>query len=268
MRLRLTRTAVLAALVVPCVGALVAAPAAHAAPRADLPTRAPAAATGPSFGPILDWTADTALAYARRLGGTPGFYGQSIGYPLTSADRDQIDVAAHAAAAQGADVLLQLEPRTPLASLTAGQAADLASSLDTLASGIKTRFAVDFAPEMNGSWVNWGQQPRAYVAAFQRIAAAVHARNSDRLSTVWEPASGGGYPYGGARGEVKPSGPRVVGQLDTNGDGTVTEKDDAYQPYWPGSTAVDRVALSAYWYGTPGDLGTDVAPRPAGSPAR
>ena len=191
----------------------------------------------------------------------PQFYAQVVGYPLRSADRDQIDTAARAAAAQGADVLLQLDPRDPLASLTAGQAADLAASLDTLATDIRTNVAVDFAPEMNGSWVTWGQQPKAYVAAFDRVARAVHARHSARLSTVWQPASGAGYPFGGARGDVRPSGPRVVSQLDTTGDGKVTEADDAYGPYWPGSAAVDRVGLSAFWFGAPGALGTDtVAP--------
>ena len=222
------------------------------------PGVARAADEGPRFGPALDWTTDGASAYADRLGTSPSVYAQSVHYPLTTQDVGFLDAFVQQASTQGAVALLTLEPQRALGDLTTADAAGLADHLAALHGDYGTRFQVRFAPEMNGSWTTWGQQPAAYVAAFQRVAAAVHARDT-AAEMVWEPAYGAGYPFGGSRGLVQTAGPRQPTQMDTDGNGRVDAQDDPYAPYWPGAQAVDRVGLSIYWYGPIGALGTNAA---------
>jgi hypothetical protein len=239
------------------------APLAAATPGGTLAAATPAGtSSGALFGPMLTWSSDDAQTYAERLGATPGFYGETLGYPLLAADSSDLAVVAQDAAAHGASVLLQLDPRVALTVLTAEQAGAFAQRIQDLTTSRGTHFLVDFAPDMNGSWEAWGQQPRSYVAAFQMLAAAVH-RTAPSAVMVWDPSNGAGYPFGTARGATTPSGPRVLSQLDTNGDGTVDERDDPYAPYWPGTASVDRVGLSVFWYGPPTQLGTNASP-PAG----
>ncbi|MGN6606242.1 MAG: OpgC domain-containing protein, partial [Jatrophihabitans sp.] len=200
--------------------------------------------------------------YAHALGATPGLYGASIAYPLDAGGTAALDDVVHAAAAQGARAFVQLEPTRPLAKLSAGDARDLADELARLHRTEHASVAVDLAPEMNGSWVAWGQQPQAFVAAFRTLAATLHA-HAPGATTVWQPVVGAGYPFTGARGSVQPSGPRDDAALDTNHDGRIDDADDPYGPYWPGGAAVDEVGLSAFWYGDPDHPGRSAVP-PAG----
>jgi hypothetical protein len=243
----------LAIAVVPATAALAApaAPAATAAPADEVDlTRAPDA---PWFGAILDWTVDDAQGYADRLGATPAVLGQSVRYPLGSEDVTFLDQFAQQAGQQGALLLLTLEPTEPLADLTAADAAALATRLEALRERFGSRALVRFAPEMNGSWTPWGQQPSAYVAAFRQVADAVHASDAGAV-TVWSPAYAAGYPFGSADGLTDASGTRPIPELDTDGDGRVNLDDDAYRPYYPGDDAVDWVGLSASHFGAEQDF--------------
>lgn len=217
------------------------------------------ATTGPLFGPALDWDADGVASYASRLGTTPSLYAQAVHYPLEDQDSRYLDEYVEQVARQGAVAVLTVEPQRPLTALTAADAQALADRLAAQQRAYGTRFLVRFAPEMNGSWTTWGQQPQAYVAAFRTVAAAVHAR-VPQAEMVWEPAYGAGYPFDASRGLVQTAGPRQPAQMDTDGDGTVGPRDDPYRPYWPGPDSVDRVGLSIYWYGPPGRLGQNAAP--------
>ncbi len=217
-------------------------------------------ASGPYFGPILDYTADSAAAYSRRLGAIPAVYGQSVRYPLAATDRTYLSEFVQQAAGQGSLALLTVEPTVALSSLTTADATALAAQLADLHNRYATKFYVRFAPEMNGSWKIWGQQPTAYVQAFRTVAAALHTRLKSAAVMVWEPSYGAGYPFGAALGKVPGSGPRPADQLDTNHDGRVTEADDPYAPYWPGSDAVDWVGLTIYDYGSGRAFGGNVEP--------
>jgi hypothetical protein len=106
---------------------------------------------------------------------------------------------------------------------------------------------VRFAHEMNGSWYPWSQQPQEYVAAFRRMASAVH-RHAPGSAMMWAPNYGGGYPFSGGKYEAKP-GTSSFAELDTDGDGSVTQADDPYAPYWPGRDSVDWVGMSLYHWG-------------------
>jgi hypothetical protein len=230
----------------------------------------PAPAPGePWFGPVLDWTRDLPASYADRLGDAPSLYGQSVRYPLTDDDRTYLAEFAEQAATQGAVAVLSLETQVALGDLTNNDAHVLATELAELHDRLDTHFLVRFAPEMNGSWVTWGQQPRAYVDAFRTVAAAVHdSPAADDAEMVWAPAYGAGYPFGGSFGAVEPAGRRIAAALDTDGDGTVDDGDDPYGPYFPGAEHVDWVGLSLYHFGRSQRFGDNAVPAPGALEAR
>jgi hypothetical protein len=94
-------------------------------------------------------------------------FGTATGYPLTPDEEEMLHEFARQAAGKGAIVLVTLEPRPALASLTSTDADTFAKVLQDLNVSLDTRFVVRFAPEMNGTWTGWGQQPAAYVNAFR-----------------------------------------------------------------------------------------------------
>ncbi|WDF34084.1 OpgC domain-containing protein [Arthrobacter agilis] len=208
-----------------------------------------ALAEGRYFGPELDWSADNARAYADRAGITPSFFSRPIGYPLdAAAERDLLDLARQDAPL-GAVAVVSLEPSVPLTDLTADDAGRLADTLERLGNEFRTAFFVRFAPEMNGTWLSWGQQPDAYVDAFVEVADVVHERVPG-AAMVWAPSYAAGYPFTEAYGAVEGLEAGRVSSLDTNGNGLIDSGDDPYAPYYPGDDAVDWVGLSMYHFGS------------------
>ena len=61
---------------------------------------------------------------------------------------------------------------------------------------------------------------------------------------MWTPNIGFAYPFADAIPRNTPD----FNEMDTNGDGVITNRDDPYQPYYPGDQYVDWVGLSTYWY--------------------
>jgi len=213
---------------------------------------------GALLGVSLDWDHDDVEAYSRRLGRAPAVVVTFTRMPLREQDRVNVAAAAEQAAAVGSMLLLTLEPSGGLAMVTDGAVDDLVTVLKaTNERGVPV--VVRFAHEMNGSWYAWGQQPRAYVRAFRRVAAAVHAA-APGSSMMWAPSYGGGYPFvGGAHAAQPGSRDRA---LDTTGDGLLEERDDSYAPYYPGDAAVDWVGMSLYHWGTKHPWGQNEVPAP------
>ena len=220
------------------IGPALAADAATAAPQPDEVW----------FGPNLDWTADGPEGYENRLGATPSMYQLTLDYPLDTNAESQLLTSARAVATQGAVLTLSLLPTTTLDKLTAADASKLESRLSEIHDQYDTQLLVRFAPEMNGSWIAWGQQPTAYTGAFARVADAVHGGDSGALM-VWAPSYGSGYPFGLAEGALDSLSDRDRSLLDTDGDGEVTQSDDPYEPYYPGDTHVDWVGLTMFYFG-------------------
>jgi hypothetical protein len=264
------------ALVALVLAAYAPGPAALAAPLAatlpaTLPATRPAVVPTPGqpwFGPGLDWERDLPADYAERLGETPSLYAQRVRYPLTEDDRDYLAGFAELTATQGAVPVLTLEPQVALTELRPQDADLLGQELADLHERYDSHFLVRFAPEMNGSWTIWGQQPDRYVAAFRTVADAVHDAAGEHAEMVWSPAYGAGYPFGRSYGAVDAAGRRITQVLDTDGDGTVDDGDDPYAPYFPGDRYVDWVGLSLYHYGDHQDFGNNAAPAPGELEAR
>lgn len=200
------------------------------------------------FGAELDWGADGPDGYADRLGETPATYAIRLSYPLDDTARQDWSRAATAAAAQGAVLILSMEPRVPLAELTRDDAAAFNAMLEQTQGDYDTHHLVRFAPEMNGSWTSWGQQPREFAGAFETVADVVHDGTSG-AEMVWAPSYGAGYPFERADGRLEDVTAADLRALDTDSDGLLTEADDPYGPYFPDPDAVDRVGLTMYYFG-------------------
>lgn len=202
--------------------------------------------SGAWFGVSVDWGNDTLRAYSRRLGHAPAVAVTFTGFPMSSQEKTWMDQAVDQALDVGSMLLITLEPHEGLDAVTTPQARALATRLERYNRRGLPVF-VRFAHEMNGSWYAWGQEPRAYVAAFRRVATAVH-RGTSRTAMMWAPNYGGGYPFTGGPHQAQPGTPAYAA-LDTDGDGQVTGTDDPYAPYWPGRGYVDWVGMSLYHWG-------------------
>ena len=215
----------------------------------------------PWFGPGLDWPQDTAADYASRLGATPSLYAQRVDFPLEPDDVSYLEDFVGQAAGHGAVAALVLEPQVDLEEVTEEDAADLGEELADLHDRLGVHFLVRFAPEMNGWWTSWGQQPTDYVSAFRTVADAVHDA-TPHAEMVWAPVYGAGYPFGRALTSPGTAEQRADrDRLDTDGDGRLGDGDDPYGPYFPGDRWVDWVGLHLYRYGGRSN-GNNAAPRP------
>lgn len=218
------------------------------------------------FGAELDWDRDSPRRYLDRLGTDVSLLARPVAYPLTDGSRRALRRLARTSAEQGAMSVVDLQPATTLDGLDADDAETLVEELDELGEAHGSRFLLRFAPEMNGSWTAWGQQPTAYVAAFRELAEVVHAE-AEAAWTVWAPAYGAGYPYGGSIDGVRlgsvtsASDARDRKRLDTDGSGDLAPGDDPYGPYYPGDEAVDWVGLSMLRYGVSQRFGANLQPR-------
>ncbi|MCU1548537.1 MAG: OpgC protein [Arthrobacter sp.] len=200
---------------------------------------------GPLLGATLEWAEDTAAGFSERLGSSPGVFGHDVTLPVPEAEKAHVREFVGQVGALGAHALLTVRPALPLERIDAGTADAFAQEIARLAEGLPGKVFVRFAPDMNSSWVGWGQQPAAYAAAFRAVAAAFGSIDDAGTVMVWHPFLAKDYPF--ERNRNAP-GPGADGYrlLDTNGDGSWDGADDGYSPYYPGDDAVEWVGLSAY----------------------
>jgi hypothetical protein len=232
---RLHLPAVAAALLAILALALLPADPARAAE-----TPAPGA---PYLGAMLDWGTDSAAGYADRLGEPAAVYGRPVPLPMDDREQGHLRHFLSQVAEQGGHALLTVRPDIALERVDEARAAVLAGQLADVAEGFDGTVFVRFAPQMNASWVPWGQQPEAYIRAFRAVAAALDDRLEDPV-LVWSPTVGTDYPFRPPTSSA-PGGAGLK-TLDTDGNGTWDRDDDAYSPYYPGDDVVDWVGLSAY----------------------
>ncbi|MFP5313652.1 MAG: OpgC domain-containing protein, partial [Actinomycetes bacterium] len=214
----------------------------------------------PWLGAVLEWGEDTAAGFSDRLGATPAVFGHDITIPYRESERNDLDGFLQQTAARGAHALLTVKPSVPLDQLDAPAAEAFEAKVRSLTAGFKAQLLVRFAPDMNASWVAWGQQPAAYRQAFQAVAAAFKKNDGGRAAMVWAPYLGTDYPFDRNRSAPQP-GSAGFTLLDTNGDGTWDGNDSAYAPYYPGDDAVDWVGLAAYHDDTAGGAAVNTVPR-------
>jgi hypothetical protein len=224
--------------------------------RADDPTPV-APGEGAYFGSILDWSGDSVVDQTERLGAPSAVYEHSASVPFSPSDSTYLAGFFDQVRQAGSLGVVTLRPAVELSAIDAPMAAAVADDLVAAAGSADATIYVRFAPDMNGTWVGWGQQPSSYRAAFQAVADAVHERMANAVM-VWSPASGRDYPFQPERA----ADTEQLRDLDSSGDGLVNSLDDPYEPYYPGSDSVDWVGLSLYHDDTAGGQAVNSLPAP------
>jgi hypothetical protein len=121
----------------------------------------------PLLGAVLEWGEDTAADFAGRLGASPAVFGHDITFPYRPSEQDDIEGFLEQSSLQGAHAMLTVKPTVPLDQIDGAAAKAFAGEVRELASTFKGQLLIRFAPDMNASWVEWGQQPAAYRGAFR-----------------------------------------------------------------------------------------------------
>lgn len=205
------------------------------------------------LGVVLEWGEDTAAGFAERLGASPAVFGHDIAFPYRSSEQNDIKGFLEQSSLQGAHAMLTVKPTVPLGQIDAAAAGSFAREVRRLTAQFQGQVLVRFAPDMNASWVEWGQQPAAYREAFRAVSAAFKDSGDGRTVMVWEPFLGKDYPFDRNRNAPAP-GSDGFELLDTNSDG-------ACEPYYPGDDAVDWVGLTAFHDDTAGGAAVNTLPR-------
>ena len=214
---------------------------------------------GPLLGAALEWGEDNAAAFSERLQSVPAVFGHDISFPVQEAEEVHIREFIRQSDAQGAHALLTAKPVRPLEGISSEDAADFARAVNRLAEGFQGKLFIRFAPDMNSSWVGWGQQPAAYVTAFREVAEQFKAQDDEGTVMVWQPFLGRDYPFERNRNAPAP-GSEGFQLLDTSSDGRWDGADDAYAPYYPGDDVVEWAGLSAYHDDTGGGAAVNTLP--------
>ncbi|KAI8915295.1 glycoside hydrolase superfamily [Powellomyces hirtus] len=157
---------------------------------------------------------------------------------------------------------LTVYPMQGFEAVTTEHITQLGNALNT---GIKNgrRFMIRYAPEMNGNWFKYGQDPVKFLASWKIFVDTLRAMLVDKtkLAFLWAPNSSNGYPFVG--GEHQPlNNSAIISILDTNKDGKYDQWDDPYSPFYPGDDYVDWVGLSMYHYGKAYPWVDNVIPQP------
>lgn len=215
---------------------LVASPADAAEVPPDEASLAPE--SGAYFGVGLDWSIDTAAQQAQRLGAAPAVLEHATAVPVTSAEEQFLEQFLRQAEGVGALPAITLRPTGDLADFDEAAADAVVAALAEARGDSGVPVYVRFAPDMNATWVAWGQRPTSFVDAFRLFADAVHDDLPGAV-TVWSPSAGEGYPFDAGSAMTDAA-------LDTDGNGRLARGDDPYGPYFPGADYVDWVGLSAY----------------------
>ena len=221
------------ALALALLGAPVAA-AAESAPSADVLVPD----SGAYFGASLDWSIDSAAQQSERLGASAAVLEHSATLPVSDDETTYLAQFLRQAEGEGALAAITLRPSGDLVGFDESDAAETIDALARARQDDALPLYLRFAPDMNADWVQWGQDPDAYIDAFRLFTDAVRAELPGAV-VVWSPVAGGAYPFAAEQIGADPA-------LDTDGDGRLAAGDDPYGPYYPGDEYVDWVGLSAY----------------------
>jgi hypothetical protein len=240
-----------ARILIPCALLLSAAAVPAALAQDATPRATPAPVTldpgnGVYFGVDLDWGNDSLANYSRRFGETPALAYIFLPYPLDANAVTTFDRVVAEMASVGGGVMVALQPATELDELGEADAAAFGKlAADAEASGVP--LMVDFASQMNGSWLAYGLKPAQFAHAYRRFVDTVRAA-APSTRFVWSPAYAEGYPF--VTSELLPDPDSAdFALLDTDGDGAITMSDDPYAPFYPGDDYVDWVGMTLNHWG-------------------
>jgi Glycosyl hydrolase family 26 len=185
---------------------------------------------------------DRPAKFNQRLGINASFFQYAQNLPV---DTYPFPIEQIEATNSDALVYLTVYPSPNPWSITDAQISTLTAQMAKITSQGR-RVLMRFAPEMNGNWNYWGQQPTQFLALWKRVFIALR-KDAPLVALVWAPSSGNGYPYGGNSGGNSVADAAL---LDTNKDGKFDSNDDPYSAFYPGDDMVDWIGVSIYHYGT------------------
>lgn len=201
-------------------------------------------AEGCYFGFSLD-SGRSISVLGSTLGFTPAVYVRFFPFPGISQESENIrGFLEEVARAQGI-AMLTLEPWDGLERVNENECLQLASLCRTFEAQSIGGIIVRFGHEMNGNWYPWGQKPALFKEKFRLLAGSLREETT-RTAMMWAPSYGVGYPFGTA---VPAAGSADFQELDTDGNRIITDRDDMYEPYYPGNDVVDWVGITLYHWG-------------------
>ncbi|KAI8850361.1 glycoside hydrolase superfamily [Chytridium lagenaria] len=155
---------------------------------------------------------------------------------ITTQALDQVDETG-----TNAIVYWTIYPKGGLDEVTDAQINDVADRIKQAADR-GHRVLIRYAPEMNGNWFAYGQQPERFISHWRRVIPMMKARigaaGAENVNFIWAPNSGNGYPFRGGKYE------------NLTLTATLDQFSDPYTIYYPGDDYVDWVGLSIYHYGS------------------
>lgn len=202
----------------------------------------------PPQGCILGFTLGSARSVSglnSDLGFTPAGYVEFFDFSNSSTDFERMRAFFTDVAAVHGVATLTLEAWEGLNTITAVECDRLASLCREAESHGIAGIFLRFGHEMNGNWYPWGQRPILFKTKYRLLAEIIHAQTA-RTAMIWAPNYGVGYPFGAL---VPKPGSDDFNLLDTNHDGQVSDRDDMYEPYYPGNDVVDWVGMTIYHWG-------------------
>ncbi|KAI9324835.1 glycoside hydrolase superfamily [Zopfochytrium polystomum] len=191
---------------------------------------------------------DSPSQFNARIGNSAGAFMFTQDIPLEVSPYTGATVTANLSAVEATNtdaiLIITVYPKKGFSGYNDSDVKLLVDQLDNISRPDKSsrKVMLRFAPEMNGNWFSYGQQPKAFVAAFRDLVTKIRAQTK-RVGIIWAPNAGNNYPFGDPRGDAD------VATLDTSGNQKLDNDDDPYSPYWPGEEYVDWIALSLYWKG-------------------
>jgi mannan endo-1,4-beta-mannosidase len=118
--------------------------------------------------------------------------------------------------------LIELEPRSvTLRSIADGRNLGYLETFAAAAKSMGGSLYVAFAPEMNGTWYSWGNQPALYIRAWRRVVSVFRTAQASNVSFVW-----------------------IAHHVTAS-------KERQLRRYWPGSGWVNWVGLDGYYEFSP-----------------
>jgi hypothetical protein len=95
-------------------------------------------------------------------------------------------------------IMLTIYPKPNPWNITDADIKKLSNELVRLSQDQHFSLFLRIAPEMNGNWNEYGQQPVKYVILWKRIVDMIRENTKD-ISFVWAPSVGASYPFNPAK---------------------------------------------------------------------
>ncbi|BGP12272.1 hypothetical protein JCM10213_000033 [Rhodosporidiobolus nylandii] len=150
-----------------------------------------------------------------------------------------------------AAVFLTVYPTSGFSAVTDDDFTALGRQIYDYQANLNRTVFLRYAPEMQGLWMAYGQQPTAFNQSWHQMYNVVKSVAPETIM-VWAPNTPQGYPYGQQQQFLTASAADQA-LLDTNNNNQLDADDDSLAPYYPGDDVVDWIGLSIYYKGIPSD---------------